>query len=124
MTRQTLLENFSARLRDHLKQRIRGRLPSAAAFAVQFNWQCQHSPLAISGETARRWIRGNSLPDETRLTVLVEWLGLDLQQVFSHAPEPAAGLGADLQTSELLKLFMQMETPKKQLVLDFLRSLT
>jgi hypothetical protein len=80
--------------------------------------------LAISGETARRWIRGNSLPDETRLTVLVEWLGLDLQQVFSHAPEPAAGLGADLQTSELLKLFMQMETPKKQLVLDFLRSLT
>ena len=123
MTRQTILENFSARLRDQLKQRFRGRLPSAAAFATQFNWRVAHSPLAISDETARRWIRGNCLPDETRLPVLVEWLGLDLQQVFAGPGQLESVPALQPADREVLELFSQVDRLKKQLVLDLLRSL-
>jgi transcriptional regulator with XRE-family HTH domain len=54
-----------------------GRIPSAAVFARDFNLKNrQFSP--ISQETARRWIRGISVPELDRLKTLVEWLNMDL----------------------------------------------
>ena len=64
------------RLVDHY-----GRMPSAAVVSRDFNFRCpQLSP--ISQETARRWIRGLSLPEVERLATLVSWLQLDPLQIF------------------------------------------
>lgn len=68
-------ENFAALLRDSLRGRF-GRIPSAAVVAREFNLRA-YDTLPISQESARRWIRGVSLPEEQRLRVLVNWLNLD-----------------------------------------------
>lgn len=77
-------EAFSAQLRERLRQRFRGKLPSASMVAREFNLRAGVAPL-ISQESARRWIRGNSIPDAPRLAVLAAWLSLD----FNAALRPA-----------------------------------
>lgn len=52
-----------------------GRMPSAAVLARDFNFRSGDlSP--ITAETARRWIRGLSMPEMERLKLLIEWLGM------------------------------------------------
>ena len=68
-------ENFSAILRDSLRKRF-GRIPSAAVVAREFNLRA-YDTSPVSQESARRWLRGVSLPEEERLRVLVNWLNLD-----------------------------------------------
>lgn len=68
-------ENFSALLRDSLRSQF-GRIPSAAVFAREFNLRA-YDTSPISQESARRWLRGVSLPEEARLRVLVNWLHLN-----------------------------------------------
>lgn len=70
--------NFSALLRDCLRNRY-GRIPSAAVVAREFNLRA-YDTTPISQESARRWIRGVSLPEEERLRILVEWLDLDFNE--------------------------------------------
>jgi hypothetical protein len=72
-------DNFSALLRDSLRSRF-GRIPSAAVVAREFNLRA-YDTAPISQESARRWIRGVSLPEEERLRVLVNWLDLDFNRV-------------------------------------------
>jgi hypothetical protein len=79
-------ENFAALLRDSLRSRF-GRIPSAAIVAREFNLRAYDTP-PISQESARRWIRGVSLPEEQRLRVLVNWLNLD----FNAALRPGRNL--------------------------------
>ncbi len=79
-------ENFAALLRDSLRSRF-GRIPSAAVVAREFNLRAYDTP-PISQESARRWIRGVSLPEEQRLRVLVNWLNLD----FNAALRPGRDL--------------------------------
>jgi hypothetical protein len=71
-------ENFSLLLRDSLRSRY-GRLPSAAVVAREFNLRASEA-LPISQESARRWLRGVSLPEEERLRILVNWLNLDFNK--------------------------------------------
>lgn len=68
-------ERFAALLRDSLRAEY-GRIPSAAVVAREFNLRA-HGTTPISQESARRWIRGVSLPEEERLRVLVNWLDLN-----------------------------------------------
>lgn len=81
--------NFSALLRDSLKSRF-GRIPSAAVIAREFNLRAYNTD-PISQESARRWIRGVSLPEEERLRVLVTWLDLDFNSVL-RPREPSPGV--------------------------------
>lgn len=64
-----------------------GRIPSAAVAARDFNLRNPNTP-AISEETARRWMRGLSLPEGERMTVLVRWLGLDMNGIFGDQQTP------------------------------------
>ena len=92
-------ENFSALLRNSLKARY-GRLPSAAVLAREFNLRA-YDTTPISGESARRWLRGVCLPEEDRLRILVNWLNLDFNKALTsnrngignfsahHVPETA-----------------------------------
>lgn len=74
-------ENFAALLRNSLKSRY-GRLPSAAVLAREFNLRA-YDTTPISGESARRWLRGVCLPEEERLRVLVKWLDLDFNKALT-----------------------------------------
>lgn len=61
-----------------------GRMPSAAVLARDFNFRSGDlSP--ITAETARRWIRGMSIPEMERLKLLIEWLGMRVD--FLNKPE-------------------------------------
>lgn len=84
------------RLVDHY-----GRMPSAAVVSRDFNFRCpQLAP--ISQETARRWIRGLSLPEVERLATLVSWLRLNPNELFK--PNNRAGnerRGPDLKMNSL-----------------------
>jgi hypothetical protein len=71
-------ENFSALLRDSLRSRY-GRIPSAAIVAREFNLRA-YDTSPVSQESARRWLRGVSLPEEERLRILVNWLHLDFNK--------------------------------------------
>jgi hypothetical protein len=90
---------FSRLLRECLISRY-GKLPSASFVAREFNiraYGCE----PITQESARRWLRGLSIPTGNRLGVLQAWLKFDLNQLFSPASQyqEASLLGATTATS-------------------------
>jgi hypothetical protein len=97
---------FSQAITDALRARY-GRVPSAAVTARDFNLRNADTP-PISEETARRWMRGLSLPEGERLAVLVRWLELDLNKIFGDQStcQPSlcalAGLGHQQELLALL----------------------
>lgn len=83
---ESITERFGDMLRASLRD-IYGKIPSAAFVAREFNLRSQWgSP--VSNETARRWLRGYSVPDISRLNVFSDWLHLDYNQVFSDPTKP------------------------------------
>lgn len=77
-----LKNNFSKVLRDALRK-IYGKLPSASVLAGEFNLRA-YDTTPITQETARRWIRGISMPEDTRTKVLADWLKLDMNNIYSQ----------------------------------------
>ena len=65
---------FSRTLKELLTAKY-GYIPSAAKFSDAFNLRA-HGTTTISRETARKWIRGEAIPELSRLKVLINWLGL------------------------------------------------
>lgn len=122
MTREQICENFSAYLRGRIRVYYRGRLPSAAMFALHFNGQTQDGSAPISQETARRWLRGNCLPDETRLQVLAQWLDLDLHEALLEPRRPGIVAANNPVSQEVLDLFARADRECQNVVLAFLRS--
>lgn len=76
------VERFGEMLRQSLKKKY-GYLPSAGFVAREFNLRCTKTN-TISNETARRWIRGFTLPDYSRLEVFRNWLDIDYNVVFAN----------------------------------------
>jgi hypothetical protein len=74
---------FSRLLRETLASRY-GKLPSAAFVAREFNLRA-YGCEPITQESARRWLRGLSIPSGKRLGVLQAWLKFDLNPLFSGA---------------------------------------
>lgn len=72
--RETTLRKFERTLRTGIARKL-GRQVSAQRFADQFNLRA-NGTTTISRETARKWIRGEAIPEISRLKVLVNWLGL------------------------------------------------
>ena len=72
-------EAFSTQLRERLRKKY-GRLPSAAFVAIHFNRQ-NSLEKPISQETARRWMRGVSMPSYQHLFALSMWLAFDVNQI-------------------------------------------
>jgi hypothetical protein len=74
---------FSRLLRECLISRY-GKLPSASFVAREFNiraYGCE----PITQESARRWLRGLSIPTGSRIGVIQAWLKFDLNQMFNRA---------------------------------------
>ena len=110
-----------------------GRMPSASVVSRDFNLRVQED-LAISQETARRWMRSLSLPEIERLQVLVEWLGLDMA-FLTKRPAPSEtelylgverkNKGAFLDPLEayLLKCFKETDARGKHCLINLAKSL-
>lgn len=120
-------------LRDTLKKRY-GRLPSAAFVAREFNLRCEHNE-PICDETARRWIRGSSMPSVARLATLAVWLDIDFNRAF--CPEPMTGVrqelglhaiaGSDPGCSPIKQLLCQriegLDRTRQQLLLEVVEAM-
>lgn len=80
MATDTIRKKFASQLCGALTRRYK-RIPSATFVAIQFNRRfSQHN--GITGETARRWMRGQSMPDYGHLQILVQWLQLNIAALF------------------------------------------
>ncbi len=66
---------FAGVLREALAG-VHGRIPSAAKVADAFNLRA-HGTSTISRETARKWLRGEAMPEIGKMQVLIHWLNLD-----------------------------------------------
>ncbi len=86
---------FSRAINEALRAHY-GRVPSAAVAARDFNLRNSETP-PISEETARRWMRGLSLPEGDRMSVLVKWLGLDLNTIFGDTSNVLVSVSLDQQ---------------------------
>ena len=91
---------FSDELNKALKLRYKSKKISALYFATQFNKQCKKSSLHISQESARKWLKRLSFPNQERVMVLILWLKLDSRLFYIE----------DLQTSN--------DDDKKQSIID------
>lgn len=81
-------DSFSRSLRYCLNAYY-GKIPSAATFARDFNLRA-YGTAPITQESARRWMRGVSLPEEDRLRVLINWLDLDYNKILRYPSKQAA----------------------------------
>ncbi len=103
---------FAQAMTDALRVHY-GRTPSAAVAARDFNLRNLNTP-AISEETARRWMRGLSLPEGERMTVLVRWLGLDMNGIFGNQKTSVSAGRSDQQ--EVLKLLNELNPTQLNLI--------
>lgn len=81
-------DSFSRSLRNCLNAYY-GKIPSASTFAKDFNLRA-YGTSPITQESARRWMRGVSLPEEDRLCVLINWLNLDFNEILRSPHNQAA----------------------------------
>lgn len=84
--RRQIAARFACILNHALIKRF-GKTPSAATLAMHFNLKAGGID-PISQETARRWMRGLSLPELHRFQVLSEWLEIT-QEDFLNTNMPA-----------------------------------
>jgi hypothetical protein len=104
-----------------------GRIPSAAVLARDFNLRAANVP-QISQETARRWIRGLSIPELDKLQILVDWLGLDPNFMRSNENNLNGSNNKHRGKSNpyeaaLLEVFRETDTRGKQMLLSMANTL-
>lgn len=78
--RDLILNRFSSKLNAAILEQY-GTKFSAANFADQYNLRA-NGTTTITRQTALRWTSGQGFPDPGRLYVLVEWLDLDIKNIF------------------------------------------
>lgn len=123
---------FASQLSDCLRKTYRGHMPSIAVIARDFSLKAPHLP-HISGETVRKWLRGESLPHVSRMQVLIDWLGPEVATPFEqhtralvHQPHAASAERADTtdeHCDELMHIARLLTEKEYQSVLDIARLL-
>ena len=77
-----IASNLARAINEGLLKKF-GKVPSANIFANQFNLRA-YGTKTITRETARKWISGIALPEMDKLTVLVDWLEIDVSNLFKY----------------------------------------
>lgn len=98
-----------------------GLEPRPVVVEKHFNSRYWGAP--VSFQAVRRWLRGDSIPEQDKLVVLAEWLGVEPQVLRYGAPagkiresRPQWGAGLDPAERELLEAFMALPAPQKKIV--------
>jgi hypothetical protein len=76
---EQIRKQFARALREALIARY-GKLPAASHVSREFNLRA-YGVDSISQESARRWLRGLSVPTQDKLAILSNWLALDLNSI-------------------------------------------
>jgi transcriptional regulator with XRE-family HTH domain len=123
---------FAKTLSRHLLDYY-GRIPSASVLARDFNLRAGGKVPPISPETARRWVRGLSMPEMEKLQVIVDWLHLEIGFLSSTAENPAGqhdstlsvGQSRPLNATELalLQTFRETDIRGKRILLTIAETL-
>ena len=79
--RKEFAKKFAEILKHHLVMKYK-KVPSGYFFANQFNLRAKGTT-TITAETARKWIKGISVPEIDRFKVLIEWLSMDTSELFN-----------------------------------------
>ena len=118
---------FSEYFRAALRKKY-GRLPSAAFLAIQFN-RLIASDNCVSQETARRWMRGVSMPKYSHLNTLAIWLSMDINVLLSESgisnfvPSGKSNLIFSDRTMELALAIEQLPAETSDLLFRIVPSL-
>jgi hypothetical protein len=80
---QTMKHQFAAQLKKCLELHYDGRLPSISTIARDFSLKANHLP-HVSGETVRKWLRAETIPQYPRVQSLADWLGPELLEPFEN----------------------------------------
>ncbi len=99
---------FSDKLKNKLFLKYKKKV-TIAFFVNEFNLRA-HGTNAISYEAGRKWIKGLSLPEASKLKVLSEWLGADLLDMFQTQQRENSD-GHDYQNTDNLLQCMQSLIP-------------
>lgn len=83
MTYQAINARFARFLRARLLLASEGCLPAVSVITARFN-QCENGLRPVSSETVRRWLRGLSLPELSRLPALCRLLGCSPIDIADH----------------------------------------
>ena len=79
--RKEFATKFAEVLNSHLVMKY-NKVPSGYFFANQFNLRAKGTS-TITAETARKWIKGLSVPEIDRFKVLIKWLEFDVDELFN-----------------------------------------
>ena len=78
--RKEFAKKFSDVLNKHLIKKYK-KVPSANFIANQFNLRADGTS-TITSETARKWVKGISVPEIDRFKVLLGWLDFSPKELF------------------------------------------
>jgi hypothetical protein len=123
----TLKKSFSKELTTSLQREYGGRVPSIATVARDFSLRAPHLK-HISGEAIRKWLSGSSVPHMSRMSVLVEWLGPELREVFERKTSCVRSYdnSAEVTTPvqrQLIETALQLSSQDAMAALTLLRDL-
>ncbi len=80
---EPMKQQFAAQLKKCLESHYGGRLPSISTIARDFSLKANHLP-HVSGETVRKWLRAETIPQYPRVQSLADWLGPELLLPFEN----------------------------------------
>ena len=76
--------NFSKQLADSLLMKYKKKV-SIVFFVNQFNLRA-YGTNTIAYETGRKWLKGITIPQVSKINVLVKWLNIDVKEIFEYDP--------------------------------------
>ena len=79
--RKEFVAKFAEVLNRSLVKKYK-KVPSGSFLANQFNLRAEGTT-TITAETARKWVKGLSVPEIDRFKVLIKWLELDVDSIFN-----------------------------------------
>ncbi|WP_104204475.1 transcriptional regulator [Billgrantia saliphila] len=102
--------------------RAAGHEPRPAVLEREFNLRYWGKPVTLQG--VRRWLRGETLPQQEKLQVLAEWLGVDPQSLrFGdeggyRVREPRSGWDASIGIEErrVLQRYLALPVDERKVV--------
>lgn len=110
-------QRFALQLKKCLETRYGGRVPSISTIARDFSLQSNHLP-HVSGETVRKWLRAETIPQYPRVQCLSDWLGPELLLPFEHwqpkCVNPKRSENHHITSDETIRLMSMIQ----QLALD------
>lgn len=119
---QTPKAAFALRLKDAML--AAGYAPKPSVLEREFNLRHWGKPMTLHG--VRRWLRGETLPDYSKLQTLATWLQVPIETLTFGSPRLALAkpqikhIGLGYQDEELFAAFSRLPAPRKKLLRDMI----